>query len=334
MSPALSIPVGIEGKDFTLGGGSDFTASFFMPFLRNLSLELHTGYTLLPLNAGGKGPFSLSLIPAAAGAGVSFQLFQNFFLTFHAEGGYFLTFFNDEISTLGGNGYFGTGLRVYYKLLPSFSVGAEAKNRNYIGLYYDISVSLSAAFHFGAVEGRSVLLKPADGEKKTGLFRQVPVLPLAHTPAESLFVIPYAVDPASKKGPSAIREMFVTIEPLSGPETGTNRRLELITKDTVSVIKMPPGDYRIAAAEIVKKGEGYLSKNIIENFPIDKTVSIGERQIYLFDWKCTVKNDGNESRLTLSEFANEQEKTEIVNALQEDPRWVGWERYELVNFPE
>ncbi len=159
-------------------------------------------------------------------------------------------------------------------------------------------------------------------------------LPLSHTPTESLLVVACSLEREISDGTEKITDVVLRFS-AQEKEGGDTLTLRLPVGGQFSVLKCEASMYLLESAKITRREAKLFGKKTTDTVDFNREVNVRARTVHLLKEKCLLSSGGTaEYTIAFTQFTNEQEKTEIVNALQEDLRWVGWERYELVNFPD
>jgi hypothetical protein len=152
LSPQVSLPLGSDADTFKLGGGASFLARWNPPALSFLGIEAGGGGCIVPVQVAAGKPVSsatLSLYWPCAGVGVQYKPLGWLSVGAHALGGYFFASTDAPIDTTSGsNPMFAGGIDLGFQIGKTFSVGLGGEYRDFLGLYHDLSASLSAAYHF------------------------------------------------------------------------------------------------------------------------------------------------------------------------------------------
>lgn len=159
-------------------------------------------------------------------------------------------------------------------------------------------------------------------------------LPFPHTPTESLLVAACSMEREISDGTEKITDV-VLIFSTQGKESTEKVTLRLPVSGEFSVVKCESGMYLLESAEITRREAKLFGKKTTDTVDFNREVNVRPRTVHLVKEKCVLSNGGNRGyAIAFTKFTGEQEKTAVFDALQDDRGWIGWERYELVNFPE
>jgi tetratricopeptide (TPR) repeat protein len=146
VTPGVSIPVGADASFFTMGAGVDISGEYAFPFLPFLFARGDLGYTYAP----AQRLTSMSVMDLSGGVGAKWEIVPSLVLKAYARAGYFYGFVNDGSGRSGGSGLAAANLGLSYRLLPGLALGVEGSYRMFFGLLNDVTVTLAAAYTFGA----------------------------------------------------------------------------------------------------------------------------------------------------------------------------------------
>jgi tetratricopeptide (TPR) repeat protein len=110
------------------------------------------------------------LFKFGGGSGFAIPLSDRIGLRIFGKGGYYYGLLHDA-SSRGGNPFAAGGAGVYFRVAEPVSIGVDSVYQNYFGLSNDLSVRLSAVFHFGPEAGRRTA-PGNESEQRPELLRQ------------------------------------------------------------------------------------------------------------------------------------------------------------------
>lgn len=159
-------------------------------------------------------------------------------------------------------------------------------------------------------------------------------LPFPHTPTESLLLAACEIEAEIQNGEEKIVEVVLNLSPEG--DDNVDYSMKLPVNGGFAVMKLEPGTYTLDSAEITRREQRLFGKKTGNTVEVGRTVSIEARTIHLLRQKCVLNAGGGENgyNLNFPGFNGGEEQLDIYMSLKDDPRWPGWERYTLVNFPE
>lgn len=189
VQPGFSVPVAGDGEFFASGLSLAVSGRHALPAYPRAGVGASIAYSLAPLDE----VTGLSLVSAAAEAGLRWPLTEKVNLDGRLQAGYYFGFLNDG-SGAGNHPYAGAGLGASWRLRPALAVGVGASYRNFLGLYNDLLVAghLEYTLHSRpAVESRTPdgpTPKPLPGQPRPGRGTGVDLTELT---ADSVFPVFY-----------------------------------------------------------------------------------------------------------------------------------------------
>ncbi|MBT3275661.1 MAG: hypothetical protein HN368_21080, partial [Spirochaetales bacterium] len=143
----LNFPLASESDTYDTGTGLALQGIFTLARWPQILAAAEAGYDYAPLNmAAGAPSLSLSLVSAAGVFGYRLLNSPRLNLSVFGKAGGFLGFMTDTPAESDWNPLLGGGIALAYTLLPNFQLGAEYSYRNFLGLYSDTRLSLTARF--------------------------------------------------------------------------------------------------------------------------------------------------------------------------------------------
>mgnify|MGYP006288829331 FL=1 len=159
-------------------------------------------------------------------------------------------------------------------------------------------------------------------------------LPFPHTAPESLLIVSCEIDQDAPPRGEEIKSLSLLF---LSKEMGTSKEytMKVPMSGEWGVMKVDPGKFILTSAVVSTSETKVFGKKQEETVDIGREISIQPRTVHLMEERCILSADGaNGYQLQLAAFHGEAEQTNVYRALAADPRWPGWERYRLVNFPE
>jgi tetratricopeptide (TPR) repeat protein len=158
VQPGFSVPVAGDGEFFASGLSLAVSGRYALPVYPRAGVGASLAYSLAPLDE----VTGLSLVSAAAEAGLQWPLTAKVSLDGRLQAGYYFGFLNDG-SGAGNHPYAGAGLGASWKLRPALAVGVGASYRNFLGLYNDLLVAGRLEYTVRARAPRSVESRKPEG---------------------------------------------------------------------------------------------------------------------------------------------------------------------------
>jgi len=168
-------------------------------------------------------------------------------------------------------------------------------------------------------------------------------LPFPNTPTESLLVITGSIDREYAGGENKVSKVILKVERIQEEEEIE----EEISPETFLITLKPgeqygtavlePGEYIITGIEV----RAFRSENKEEIWADDHAADhpffIEERVVRLYERSFVLAAEDEEQggyTVAFAPLTEDEKGLTIYKALNREPRWPAWERYQLVGFPE
>lgn len=158
-------------------------------------------------------------------------------------------------------------------------------------------------------------------------------LPLPDSPKQGLLVVNTVLDMNERGRNTKLNQIILELRRAGSQEPimYTLRR-----NDDMITIALDEGEYTFTRAILYHQDVDDSDNTWKINVDLNRSFYMERRIIRLFDDNLIVRYAGSDGSYLLyfAEIQTDAKKTDVYRKLTKDPRWRGWDRYTLINFPD